>query len=721
MSTQLISEKKTAENKIYQKTDISKGWLIYKKLKNKKQHPLKINLPHHWQNEKNYETHTGTVIYTKKIKIKPDKSLRYFIRFAGIFYSYKIYVNGKRLLKDKGYFTPVICEIPKKLLSENIKIKVVVKSTDEKNLMKKKHVTGIFGHWDCREPNFNSGGIWQKVSLIETGKIFIKESLLTTEDIFYSDEGQTACLTKFDITLSSNIKKHASLRISLTPENFTSPPLSFIKSITLQKSSHQNISFNMQFDNIKLWFPHDLGYPYNYRIKIDVFDEDILSHTASFSYGFRKVSWDDWKYSINNKKVYAKGLNIAPLRFRMADVIHEEWDKEFEVLKMLNCNMIRVHGHVQPPEFYEYADKHGILIFQDFPLQWLYSRRIINTALTQMKNMIKVLYNHPSIIIWSCHNEPFYMNEPEKLDESSLKDAWRVINFNYNRIILDRKLKSVAKNIDKTRFVNRASSIYSIIGFKGTDIHAYWGWYFSKMSLINTIRRVGKRNLKFVSEFGPQSIPNYKSAIRFMPKKFDKTDWLHLQENHNAQPRLLHKYVPIEGNDDLKSYIKKSQQYQHDFLQYYIDLIRLVKNNPGGGMLAFMYRSCHPGIDWSIVDYWGERKKAFTTIRRGFQSIYPFIFINGNNIANKSKNLINFYITNDLPLEAKELKFIIRVKSGRETVYKEENHINIPAFSDAIKISSLKLDNFTEKGTFSVLIIAVFKGKSYKNKYTIGI
>ena len=49
-----------------------------------------------------------------------------------------------------------------------------------------------------------------------------------------------------------------------------------------------------------------------------------------------------------------------------------------------------------------------MLIWQDFPLQWGYREdpEFIQQAISQGKDMIRLLYNHPAVMAWSLHNEP---------------------------------------------------------------------------------------------------------------------------------------------------------------------------------------------------------------------------------------------------------------------------------------------------------------------------
>ncbi len=66
-----------------------------------------------------------------------------------------------------------------------------------------------------------------------------------------------------------------------------------------------------------------------------------------------------------------------------------------------------MHGHISRPELYDAADELGMLIWQDFPLQWGYARAVRRQAVQQVVKAVDLLGHHPSIAVWCGHNEPF--------------------------------------------------------------------------------------------------------------------------------------------------------------------------------------------------------------------------------------------------------------------------------------------------------------------------
>jgi beta-mannosidase len=147
-----------------------------------------------------------------------------------------------------------------------------------------------------------------------------------------------------------------------------------------------------------------------------------------------------------------------------------------------------VHAHVQSPDCYDAADDAGVLVFQDFALQWCYDSGtdtnpgFVDTARRQIAEMAYLLHNHPSVVYYACHNEPARMFDPRTADDRPETDR--------GEAHLDAALAATLRDLDTGRHAHEASGI-------GDDVHNYFG------SLMGGgIYRVRERPAWFVSEYG---------------------------------------------------------------------------------------------------------------------------------------------------------------------------------------------------------------------------
>lgn len=113
------------------------------------------------------------------------------------------------------------------------------------------------------------------------------------------------------------------------------------------------------------------------------------------------------------------------------------------------------------------------------------------------------------------HNEPLYAIDTKDESYYTLFRAYvSVFIWNWNRDVMDRQLKRVARAEDTTRPVVRASGEYAVPFFrKGTDTHFYFGWYGGVYGPLRSFEPVAQRfpdDIRFVTEFGAQSFPIYR-------------------------------------------------------------------------------------------------------------------------------------------------------------------------------------------------------------------
>src|SRR5690606_8716514 len=83
---------------------------------------------------------------------------------------------------------------------------------------------------------------------------------------------------------------------------------------------------------------------------------------------------------------------------------------DFDLLRWIGANSFRTSHYPYADEWYEFADRHGVLVIGETPLVGLNDRlfrpEILDRALGVLEEMIARDRHHPSVIMWSVANEP---------------------------------------------------------------------------------------------------------------------------------------------------------------------------------------------------------------------------------------------------------------------------------------------------------------------------
>jgi len=137
-------------------------------------------VPAHWQQIPELAHHHGKVLYRCRFTHNEQTpAIRRWLRFAGVFYRSRSYLNGVDLGAHEGYFIPYEVEVSDLLRRENTLL-VEVDCPEERNKLGKTLITGVFSHWDCLDPQANPGGIWLPVTLHSSGAVRLRHARLLT-------------------------------------------------------------------------------------------------------------------------------------------------------------------------------------------------------------------------------------------------------------------------------------------------------------------------------------------------------------------------------------------------------------------------------------------------------------------------------------------------------------------------------------------------------------
>ena len=214
----------------------------------------------------------------------------------------------------------------------------------------------------------------------------------------------------------------------------------------------------------KLWSPDA---PFLYDLDVSLrFDNTAVDQVTSY-FGMRKI-----EVAPDADGVLRLFLNNAPLfNFGLLDQgfwpdglytapTDEALRHDIEVTRQLGFNTIRKHVKVEPERWYYWADRLGVLVWQDMPSgddfvqpgQGEIERSAASAAQfeLELQRLVDTHSNHPSIVMWVLFNEGW-----GQYDTARLAD-W-------------------LQTYDPTRLVNSASGWNDIGVGDVFDIHAYPG------------------------------------------------------------------------------------------------------------------------------------------------------------------------------------------------------------------------------------------------------
>ena len=102
--------------------------------------------------------------------------------------------------------------------------------------------------------------------------------------------------------------------------------------------------------------------------------------------------------------------------------------------KKAGFNLIRKHMKTEPKRFYYWADKLGLLVWQDMPAIWYQhedTAKVRSAFRKELQTMIDDLYNSPSIITWVPFNENWGAFDVKEItDWVKQLDPSRLVNGN---------------------------------------------------------------------------------------------------------------------------------------------------------------------------------------------------------------------------------------------------------------------------------------------------
>ena len=186
-----------------------------------------------------------------------------------------------------------------------------------------------------------------------------------------------------------------------------------------------------------LWSVED---PFLYDLDVELRSGDQTIDNVESYFGMRSIALADvggvTRMVLNGEFVFHSGAldqGYWPDGLYSAPT-DEALRYDIELAKRIGLNMLRKHVKVEPQRWYYWADKLGLLVWQDMPNMQIY-RRLRGPEKPQyeleLAEMIDELRSHPSIVVWVPFNEGWGQYDVERITmETKERDPSRLVSGN---------------------------------------------------------------------------------------------------------------------------------------------------------------------------------------------------------------------------------------------------------------------------------------------------
>lgn len=565
-------------------------------------------------------------------------------------------------------------------------IAVLIIDADQKKKRDSKEGFGV-----AASPTYLSAAGWDWMPYVPgrlagiTGNVYLR----ITGDVVMQDPWIRSQLESNEIAylyVSSELINTAAVRKEAIISGEIQPgDIKFSKKIAIDGGSSSKIYIDRKdveefiIKNPKLWWPNGYGEPNLYSCKLTCSVDGLASDEKEITFGIRNyeyrfeknsAGWPVMHFYINGQKLFVKGGNWGMSEYLLR-ARGKEYEKKILLHKHMNYNMIRLWtGCVTDDEFYDYCDKYGIMVWDDF---WLYVAyndvADENDFIANARDKVKRLRNHPCIALWCGANET------------------------HPKPSLDDRLRAIIAEEDHNDRMYKSSSNQD--GLSGSG---WWGNHRPKRHFENSGSNLAWNNPPYPygsdrgygmrSEIGTATFPTYESVKMFIPEdqlwplptdeqlsNDDANVWnKHYfgKEASNANPINYKNAVNAQFGESygLEEFCEKAQLLNLEVMKGMYEAWNDKMWCDASGILIWMSQSAYPSFVWQTYDYYYDATGAYWGAKKACEPLHIQ--------WNSSNNSIKAVNTTSKDLIGAHVKAAVYNLYGRELPqYGNETVINV--------------------------------------------
>ncbi len=618
-----------------------------------------------------------------------DLNQTHLLELEGINYSANIWLNGQQIATTKEIINPF----------RQFKYHINKHLKEGSNVLaievfppKAGDFTIGFVDWNPAPPD-NNMGIFRNVNIITNNGVSIEnpyiESSFKDGDYTNSDLTFTANLQNYDKDISGTLK--------IDIGDFT-----INKEISINQGENKKIVLTskdykqLHITNPKLWWPHTIGKPELYNVKVQFLANNKLIDKKDFDFGIREVS--DYftekghrGFKINGKKISIRGGGWVDNM--MLDDTKDYIQSQLEYVKDMNLNNIRLEGFWgKDHTIYEQCDKLGILIMVGWSCQWewedylgkpvdesfggILSPQDIELMSTAWKDQVVWLRNHPSIFSWvagsDCKPTP----------------------------ALEKKYFKTFKEFDSSRvYLSSAKEWTSLAGPSGVKMRGPYAYVPPVYWFQDTLYGGA---FGFNTETGPGAqVPPLESIKRMIPEKDlwpinDVWDYHCGRNEFNTLERFTEALNARYGKaNTVEEYAFKAQLLNYELMRPMFEAFSANRYD-ATGVVQWMLNSAWPEMYWQLYDSYLMPNAAYYATKKAGEPIHALYNYNNESI----------YLVNDTLEETQELKLEIKILDiNSKILFEKELKTSIDANSSKNIFKLQDIQNLTDTYFLSLKVL----------------
>jgi beta-mannosidase len=555
------------------------------------------------------------------------KGLHTWLHFGGINYSAQIWVNGHQAGTMRGAFIRGDFDISEFVKPGRRAVLAVLIAPQPHPGAPHEHTVALGvgpngGETALDGPTFLSTigwdwlpavrdrdtGIWLPVTMDATGPVLVRDPFITAD--------LSATHESADLHIATTLENKSPKPVTGTltgiielqnaqDQTLHEHEITFHKSVTVAANGTEPVALDpksnpeLHLSDPRLWWPNGYGPQNLYTLTLHFDINAKSSDVATRQFGIRKIEYqvadsENLTLSVNGVRVMARGGNWG-LDEAMKRISRERLDAQFHMHALANLNIIRNWvGQSTSPDFYDMADKYGILLWDEFfqpnPNDGP-DVTDIPTYLANVTDKVVRYRNHPSIAVWCARNEGY---PPKELDDT---------------------LKTLMSRLDPTR-------LYQSNSADGRGVSSHGPYYWRSPRFFYAF------NESFKTETGSVSVPTIESIQGMMPQKDWETindDWAQhdmaagAQRGNEFPASLAERYGHIRN---LADFVQKGQLATYEAFRAMYEGRNAEMFKTTTGVLTWMSHPAQPSFVWQLYHYDLEPNAALYAVKKASETVH---------------------------------------------------------------------------------------------------